>query len=107
MRYLNYSDKREMIKRDGNRTKGSALFGILAFAFKAQYRYISNFQYYNYSLNLQQISTLRSEGLGGIPVNLTHLTSWFPLSNDVKDHSGNNNNFTYANLTFTKSYNYT
>jgi len=85
---------------------GSALSAMLYFGAYAQYKYMSNIQVYNYSLTQQQISELYSEGLGGLPVNLTHLIEWFPLNNNTVDYSGYNQTSGYTNLTFTTAYNY-
>ena len=81
------------------------LYALLNFSISAQYyKYISNFQYYNKTLSQQQVAALYNESLGGLPIELAHLTGWFPLNNNTYDHSGLNARFSYSNLSFAKSY---
>lgn len=54
--------------------------------------YVSNIQLYNRSLSSAAIKSLYAEGIGGAPVDLTHLAAWWPLNGDTKDYSGNGNN---------------
>ncbi len=54
--------------------------------------YISNFQIYNKALSANQISALYQEGIGGAPIELTHLVAWYPLNGNANDYSGNDYN---------------
>ncbi len=54
--------------------------------------YISNIQIYNKALSANQISALYQEGIGGAPIELTHLVGWWPLNGNAKDYSGNKYN---------------
>ncbi len=81
------------------------LFALLNFSVSGQYyKYVSNFQYYNQTLTPQQVAALYNGSLGGAPIDLTHLTGWYPLDNNTYDYSGLNAPFSYSNLSFTKSY---
>jgi hypothetical protein len=65
---------------------------------------ISNVQIYNTSLDASSIATLYQEGIGGAPVDPSHLVGWWPLNGDVKDYSGNNNNGAPTAITYTAQY---
>ena len=54
--------------------------------------YISNVQFYNTSLSANEISALYLEGIGGAPIDPTHIVGWWPLNGNAQDYSGNNNN---------------
>jgi hypothetical protein len=65
---------------------------------------ISNVQIYNTSLSASQISSLYAEGIGGVPTSLSNLVGWWPLNNDAKDYSGNNNNGAATSVSFMSSW---
>lgn len=52
---------------------------------------ISNVQIYNASLDSATIKSLYQEGIGGAPIDLTHIVGWWPLNGNSNDYSGNNN----------------
>ncbi len=52
----------------------------------------SNIQIYNTSPTASEVQGLYTKGMGGAPLDLTHLVGWWPLNGDTKDYSGNSNN---------------
>ena len=54
--------------------------------------YVSNLQIYNTSLSSGEISALYQEGIGGVPVDPTHIAGWWPLNGNAQDYSGNSHN---------------
>jgi len=66
--------------------------------------YLANFQLYNVSLSANQVQALYLEGIGGAPLKLQNLVSWWQLNGDTKDYSGNNNNGVSTAVTFTSQY---
>ncbi len=65
---------------------------------------ISNIQIYNASLSANEVTALYQEGIGGAPVSLQSLVSWWPLNGNAKDYSGNLNNGVPTNVVFTTSW---
>lgn len=65
---------------------------------------ISNVQVYNTSLDQNSVTTLYNEGIGGAPVDLLHLVSWWPLNGNANDYSGNNYNGAATNVSFISSW---
>ncbi len=64
---------------------------------------LSNVQIYDQPLSQQDDYGLYLSGIGGVPINLNHLTGWWPFNGNLKDYSGynstgiaigNGNNFT-------------
>lgn len=53
---------------------------------------ISNVQIYNTSLSSSEVSQLYLEGVGGVPIDPTHIVAWWPLNGNAQDYSGNANN---------------
>ena len=53
---------------------------------------ISDLQIYNTTLSKNQINALYQEGIGGDPIDLTHLVAWYPLNGNANDYSGNDYN---------------
>ncbi len=53
---------------------------------------LSNIQIYNTSLSAGEISMLYTEGIGGAPVDPTHIAGWWPLNGNAQDYSGNSHN---------------
>ncbi|MDE1834290.1 MAG: right-handed parallel beta-helix repeat-containing protein, partial [Candidatus Micrarchaeota archaeon] len=107
LNYTNINKENENVYVNGNyllTAKRIQLFALLEFAVNADYKYISNYQYYNSSITQQQAARIYSEGLGGAPANLSSLTGWFPLNDNTLDYSGRNQNFAYSGLAFTKSF---
>ncbi|ASI13935.1 LamG domain protein [Candidatus Mancarchaeum acidiphilum] len=66
--------------------------------------YVSNFQIYNSSLSANQISALYDEGIGGDPIDLTHLVAWYPLNGNAQDYSGNNYNGKAFNVSYSSTW---
>ncbi len=52
---------------------------------------VSNLQVYNTSLSPTEITALYQEGIGGSPIDPTHIVGWWPLNGNAQDYSGNNN----------------
>jgi hypothetical protein len=77
----------------GNTGSGNAFNGLL-----------SNVQYYNVSLNANQIVALYDEGLGGVPIKPAALIGWWPLNGNGNDYSGNQNNGAPVNVVYTSSW---
>ncbi len=67
---------------------------------------ISNVQIYNTSLSANEISALYTEGIGGAPVDPTHIVGWWPLNGNAQDYSGNNNGGVPTNVVYTSSWAY-
>ncbi len=65
---------------------------------------VSNVQIYNVSLSANEVTALYQEGIGGAPVSLQSLVSWWPLNGNAKDYSGNLNNGVPTNVVFTTSW---
>ena len=66
--------------------------------------YISNVQVYNTSLSANSVQSLYTEGIGGIPINLKNLVSWWPLNDDANDYSGVSNDAVPINIFYTASW---
>ncbi len=65
---------------------------------------ISNVQIYNTSLSANEISALYLEGIGGAPIDPTHIVGWWPLNGNAQDYSGNNNGGVPTNVAYTSSW---
>ena len=65
---------------------------------------ISNIQIYNKSLSANQISALYQEGIGGDPIELTHLVGWWPLNGNADDYSGNKYNGKEYNVGYSSTW---
>ena len=61
---------------------------------------ISNVQIYNTSLLQAEITALYDEGIGGAPIDPTHIVGWWPLNGNAQDYSGNNNNGVATAVTY-------
>lgn len=48
---------------------------------------ISNIQIYNRPLSANEISVLYGEGIGGLPIDVSHLAAWYPLNGNPNDYS--------------------
>ena len=64
---------------------------------------IANIQFYNTSLSQPEVQTLYTEGIGGAPINVNNLVSWWPLNGNGNDYSGNNYGLP-AGLTYTSAW---
>ncbi|MDE1824744.1 MAG: hypothetical protein KGH74_05645, partial [Candidatus Micrarchaeota archaeon] len=51
---------------------------------------IADVQIYNTSLDNSTVKALYQEGIGGAPIDVTHLVGWWPLNGNANDYSGNN-----------------
>lgn len=65
---------------------------------------ISNVQLYNISLSQSEVTALYDDGIGGAPVDPTHIVGWWPLNGNAQDYSGNNNGGTPTNVLYTGSW---
>jgi hypothetical protein len=65
---------------------------------------IADVQIYNTSLDASSVTTLYQEGIGGAPVDPSHIVGWWPINGDTKDYSGNNNNGVPTAITYTAQY---
>jgi hypothetical protein len=65
---------------------------------------IANVQIYNASLGAESIKLIYQKGIGGVPVDLTHLSVWWPLNGDTKDYSGNGNQAIPTNIAYTNQW---
>ncbi len=65
---------------------------------------VANLQVYNTSLSSNQISALYSEGIGGAPIDPTHIVGWWPLNGNANDYSGDNNNGVPNNISYNGSW---
>ncbi|MDE1851221.1 MAG: LamG domain-containing protein [Candidatus Micrarchaeota archaeon] len=59
---------------------------------------MANVQMYNVSLDNATIKGLYKEGIGGVPIDVKHLTGWWPLNGNGNDYSGNNNHGALVNV---------
>ncbi|MDE1851129.1 MAG: LamG domain-containing protein [Candidatus Micrarchaeota archaeon] len=57
---------------------------------------VANIQVYNASLDNISAKALYQGGVGGVPVDVRHLTAWWPLNGNANDYSGNNNQGTVS-----------
>lgn len=65
---------------------------------------IANVQFYNTSLSATEIQALYVEGIGGAPVRPQNIVAWWPMNENVKDYSGNNNNGQAAAVAYSSSW---
>lgn len=67
---------------------------------------IANLQTYKQALGSNTIQQMYYRGIGGAPLNLNYLDTWYPLNGDIYDYSGNGRNFTTssANIIFTQNW---
>ena len=65
---------------------------------------ISNVQIYNTSIDSNSIAALYQEGIGGAPIDPTHIVGWWPLNGNAQDYSGNNNGGVPTNVAYTSSH---
>ena len=65
---------------------------------------LSNVQIYNTSLSSSEISMLYTEGIGGVPVDPTHIVGWWPLNGNANDYSGNNNNGVPTSISYNSTW---
>ena len=65
---------------------------------------VSNVQLYNTSFSHAEINASYVKGIGADPTNIVHLVGWWPLNSNANDYSGNGNNSTVHNVTFTTNW---
>ena len=65
---------------------------------------IANAQIYNVSLSPSEITLLYSEGIGGVPVDPSHIVGWWPLNGNAQDYSGDNNNGQAINVAYNSTW---
>ena len=66
--------------------------------------FISSVQVYNTSLSANEVNALYLEGIGGAPIDPTHIVGWWPLNGNAQDYSGNNNGGVPTNVVYTSSW---
>lgn len=66
--------------------------------------YISNVQVYNSSLSANDVMALYREGIGGVPIDPTHILAWWPLNGNTNDYSGNGNAGVAHSISYTTSW---
>ncbi len=65
---------------------------------------ISNVQIYNTSLSSNEINLLYREGIGGAPIDPTHIVGWWPLNGNANDYSGDYNNGIPSSISYNGSW---
>jgi len=65
---------------------------------------LSNVQIYDTALTPNDISALYIEGIGGTPINIKHITGWWPLNGNANDYSGNGYSGIPVNVIYTDSW---
>lgn len=65
---------------------------------------IADVQLYNTSLSPQAVDGLYNESIGGAPIQTNNLVGWWQLNMNPYDYSGNFNNGTAYNVTYTSDY---
>ena len=65
---------------------------------------LADFQIYNTSLSQSEVTALYQEGIGGAPIDPTHIVGWWPLNGNAQDYSGNNNGGVPTNVVYTSSW---
>ena len=65
---------------------------------------ISNVQIYNTSLSSSEIASLYQEGIGGVPIDPSHIVGWWPLNGNAQDYSGDNNNGQAINVGYNSTW---
>lgn len=65
---------------------------------------VSNVQLYNTSLSSNEINALYLEGIGGAPIDPTHVAGWWPLNGNAQDYSGNGHGGAPIGISYTNSW---
>ena len=65
---------------------------------------ISNVQLYNTSLSANQIQAMYTSGIGGVPIVLNNLVSWWQLNGNANDYGGSQYNGAPSGVVFTTSW---
>ncbi len=65
---------------------------------------IANVQLYNTSFSRNELNASYVRGIGADPSDLVNLVGWWPMNGNAFDYSGNGNNSTVHNMTFTTSW---
>ena len=65
---------------------------------------VSNVQVYNTSLSASEISALYQEGIGGAPIDPTHIVGWWPLKGNAQDYSGNGHDGVQTGISYTSAW---
>ena len=61
---------------------------------------MANLQVYNSTLDSSQVTSLYLEGIGGAPIDPTHIVGWWPLNGNAQDYSGNGNGGKPTNVAY-------
>ena len=64
----------------------------------------ANIQVYNTTLSQAEINASYAEGIGGAPVKPQNLVGWWPLNGNANDYSGNNDDGTATDITYSGSW---
>lgn len=65
---------------------------------------IADLQVYNTSLSANEVQALYLEGIGGAPIDPSHIVGWWPLNGNAQDYSGNNNQGVATGLAYNSSW---
>ncbi len=65
---------------------------------------MANMQVYNIALSQGQVNALYQEGIGGDPIDLTHLVAWYQLNGNANDYSGNDYNGNAINVEYSSTW---
>ena len=65
---------------------------------------LANVQAYNTSLSVNEINALYLEGIGGAPIDPTHIVGWWPLNGNAQDYSGNSDSATSVSVSYSSSW---
>ncbi len=65
---------------------------------------IADLQVYNTSLSANEVQALYQEGIGGAPIDPTHIVGWWPLNGNAQDYSGNKNQGTATSVSYNSSW---
>ena len=65
---------------------------------------IADVQIYNTSLSSSEIASLYQEGIGGVPIDPSHIVGWWPLNGNAQDYSGDNNNGQAINVGYNSTW---
>ncbi len=65
---------------------------------------VADVQIYNTSLSQEEVTALYQEGIGGAPIDPTHIVGWWPLNGNTQDYSGNGNNGAATAVTYTSAW---
>lgn len=65
---------------------------------------ISNVQIYSRALSSNEIRTMYQSGIGGLPIDISSLTNWYPLNGDSNDYSVSQENGAANSITYSSTW---